>query len=263
MVEEKSVSEEIFYSFQMDDNSIAGMTYKSAGNFCPDGSNGEAFELAEKALRITDFYSAVSDKFIVMRAEKHGDEVICFPDNSMLKTTQLFCDGVIYRGTGAVIFFPGGCPAISFRDTEADLSGILHAGWKPTTKGIVEKFLNKWEMAGGKSQDTMIKFLPSICDKCLTYESEYFYSVVAPEIHTLLSDKKITDKFYYYSPDNKEIHFLLNFLVIYLLEKSGYNGISVFPECTCGDGKHRKYWCYRHNDEGEEKHRNAAFIITI
>lgn len=255
----ETVSEEIFYSFQMDDKSIAGMTYKNAGNFYPNNSN-ETFELAEKTLRITDFYSAVSDKFIVMNDGKRSDEVICFSDNSMLKTTQLFCDGVIHRGTGAVIFFPGGCPAISFRDTRADLSGMLHAGWKPITKGIVEKFLNKWQMAGGKSQNTAIKFLPSICDECLTYESEYFHSVVAQKIHTLLNDKKIADKFYY-SRDNKKIHFLLNFLIVHLLEKNGYNGILAFPECTCG--KHQKYWCYRHDDEGEKKHRNAAFIITI
>lgn len=254
----ETVSEEIFYSFQMDDKSIAGMTYKNAGNFYPDGSNGKAFELAKKALEITCFYSAVSDKLIIMRAEKHGDEVICFPDNSMLKTTQLFCDGVIYRGTGAVIFFPGGCPGISFRDTQANLSGMLHGGWKPITKGIVKKFLNEWQIAGGKPENTKIKFLPSICEKCLTYESEYFYSVVAPEIRTLLNDKKIADKFY--NRDNKKIHFLLNFLVVYLLEKSGYNGISAFPECTCD--KHQKYWCYRH-DDGKEKRRNAAFIITI
>lgn len=255
----ETVSEEIFfYSFRMDDKSIAGMTYKNAGNFYPNGSNGKAFELAEKTLRITDFYSAVSDKFIVMRAERHGDEVICFSDNSTLKTIELFCDGIIYRETGAVIFFPGGCPAISFRDTEANLSGMLHAGWKPTTKGIVEKFLNEWRVAGGKPQNTKIKFLAAICEQCLTYEDEYFYSVIAPEIQALLNNKKIADKFYY-SRDNKKIHFMLNFLVVYLLEKNGYR-ISELPECTCD--KHQKYWCYRHDDKDGKKYRNAAFIIT-
>jgi copper oxidase (laccase) domain-containing protein len=264
MAEENSVSEEMFYSFRMDDKSIAGMTRKNAGNFYSDGSSEKTFELAKKVLEITGFYSAVSDKFVVMRAEKHGDEVIYFPNNSMLKTTQLFCDGVIYRGIGATIFFPGGCPAISFRDIEANLSGMLHGGWKPITKGIVKKFLDKWEVIGGKPQNTAIKFLPSICDQCLEYESEYFYSILYPNIQALLNNRKIADKFHY-SRDNKKIHFLLNFLIVYLLEKSGYNKISAFPECTCGNdnGKHQKYWCYRHDDKDGEKYRNSAFIITL
>lgn len=254
----ETVSEERFYSFQMDENTTAGMTYKNAGNFYPNSSNEKAFELAEKALKITGFYPDVSDKLIIMRAKNHSDEVICFPDNSMLKTTQLFCDGVIYRGAGAVIFFPGGCPAISFRDIKANLSGMLHGGWKPITKGIIKKFLNEWQKAGGKPENTKIKFLPAICDRCLTYENEYFYSVVYPSLLELLKEKTV---YCLYSHNDKKIYFHLNFLIEYLLRKNGYEGISSLSECTCG--YHQKYWCYRHNDKGKEKYRNSAFIITL
>ena len=69
-------------------NPLAGIWPIKTLVILSDGSNGKAFELAKKALEITCFYSAVSDKLIKWEAEKHGDQVICFPDNSKLKTTR-------------------------------------------------------------------------------------------------------------------------------------------------------------------------------
>ncbi|MDP3014949.1 MAG: laccase domain-containing protein [bacterium] len=258
-IKEESVLEEKFCSFQIDGNATVGMTHKNSGNFYPNGSSKKAFELAKKVLEITGFYSAVSDKLIIMRAEKHGDRITYFPNNFKTGTTQRFCDGVIYRGAGAAIFFPGGCPAIAFRNEKTNISGLLHGGWKSITQDIVERFFSLWENAGGRKETTQIIFLPSTCGNCLKYENDgydYFLKTVYPAIKAMRPDDN--DRFIHTA--DHSINFNLIGLICELFMEKGYKKINEIGECVCCSGK---YWCYYHDDKNGVKHRNAAFITTL
>ncbi|MEK9154954.1 MAG: laccase domain-containing protein [Patescibacteria group bacterium] len=267
MIRKSSISEEDFFSFKLTEKSICGMTYKSAGNFWHEYSSEKSFEFAKKVLELTGFdLLYLFNRLIVMRAETHSDKVICFSKPNNLRTNEFFGDGAIYYGPGAAVFFPGGCPAIAFRDEEANLSGLLHGGWKPITQGILEKFLKQWEKSGGKSHKTLIKFLPSICPQCLIYERKYFVSKIVPHLVTLLGNE-ITAQDFYSHVRNKarhrnETNFYLDFLIERILRVSGYQNLELSSECTCCSEKGGKYWCYRHDDNKEKRYRSAAFLIT-
>ena len=246
--------------FRKSNGLIIGMTTQEAGNFYPNGSSIKAIELAEKTIRLVD-YPKFSN-LIVMRAERHGNSVINL--SSLADTVgivEFFCDGVIYKGPGAAVFFPGGCPAIAFYDPEKNLFGLIHGGWQPMIKGIIKKFLAEWEISGGKKERTKIQFLPSICESCLIYDDPYFNSTIFPKLVELFGNKKSAKDFF--TSVRKKTHFQLNFLIEHLIRRDGYNNISILParkNCTCcGDNT---YWCYRHHDNGNEKYRNAAFIIA-
>ena len=62
----------LFNQFDINDNALAGMTLKSAGNFFPE-NNEEACANAEKALRLTGF-SYLFNNAAIMRAA-HGKKV--------------------------------------------------------------------------------------------------------------------------------------------------------------------------------------------
>ncbi|MEK7075801.1 MAG: laccase domain-containing protein [Patescibacteria group bacterium] len=250
--------EKSFYSLQMDKNTTTGMTHKNTGNFYPGSLFAKAFEAADRALTISDINQPIIGVgYVVMQAE-HGNNVWFFEKLNRSESHQIFCDGVIYRGTGAAIFFPGGCPAIAFRDEEVNISGLLHGGWKSVTQNIVKNFFSLWENAGGTKKTTQIVFLPSTCGNCLKYENDgydYFLKTVYPIIEAM----RPNDNGRFIHTIDHSINFNLISLIRKLFTEKGYKKINEMNECVCCSGK---YWCYYHDDKNGVKHRNAAFIAT-
>ena len=233
---------------QFDDRFFAGMTLRSAGNFYPDGSFNKAFKAAGKILKLSGFNQIGC---IIMRAEEHSNNIWFFEKIKRNEFYQVFCDGVIYRDAGAAVFFPGGCPAIVFRDEKTGISGMLHGGWMAVARRVIENFLRKWEDIGGSPDTTQIKFLPSICANCLTFDADYFKKVsAAMASHDLnMFVRKINEQY---------LSFDLSKFIEILLNRFGYD-VKNDAVCVCCSGNH---WCYRCDDKNGAKHRNAAFIIT-
>ncbi len=245
----------LFSQFDVSNKVLAGMTLKGAGNFSPNSSFAEAFKMADMALTISGFNQV---GYVVMRAENHGDDVWFFEKLKKNKSTQVFCDGVIYYGPGSAIFFPGGCPTIILCDEKANISGLLHGGWKSITQNIVDRFLTLWENVSGRKETTQIVFLPSMCGDCLKYEKDgynYFLKTVYPIIKVMRPNDN--DQFIHI--ENRSINFNLVGLIRELFTEKGYKKINDTGECVCCSGK---YWCYSRDDKNGIKYRNAAFIIT-
>ncbi|PIV10121.1 hypothetical protein COS33_00285 [Candidatus Wolfebacteria bacterium CG02_land_8_20_14_3_00_37_12] len=233
---------------QLGGNSFAGMTLRVAGNFYPDGSFDKAFEVADRALAISGFNQT---EYIIMRVEEHGNNIWFFEEIKKREAYQIFCDGVIYRGTGAAVFFPGGCPAIAFHDEAIGISGMLHGGWKSIAQGVVKNFLHKWEDAGGLPNTTQIEFLPSICSNCLKFDNDYFKKVSAAmaPIKAYMFARRRNERY---------VSFNLLKLIEILINGFGYK-VENNTDCVCCSGNH---WCYRCDDKNGRKYRNAAFIIS-
>ena len=236
----------LFNQFDINDNALAGMTLKSAGNFFPE-NNEEACANAEKALRLTGF-SYLFNNAAIMRAA-HGKKV--FFSDDKFKPLQYFCDGIIYHGRGAIVCFPGGCPIVAFRDKKSNISGILHGSWKAVASMVIESFLRKWELFGGNPETTIVNFLPATCESGLVFDNVYFQNIVRGMPYDINLFVKQINKNY--------VSFSLAMFIKQILNRHGYVA-KINKDCVCcGD----KFWFYRRDDKNGFKYRNAAFIITV
>jgi copper oxidase (laccase) domain-containing protein len=258
----KKKREVVFKQFGVD-NSLAGMTTQVAGNFCINGSWERGFEKLDALLKITGF-----NKFgnIIMRAETHSNNIWFFEDLKNNESTQVVCDGVIYRGQGTAVFFPGGCPAIAFRDRKANLSGLLHGGWKSIAQGIVDNFLREWENAGGHKKNTQIIFLPATCREGAVYGREgydYFLKTIYPTIATMRPNdySRFINIVKGYKGHRDYATFDLLRLNCFLLMEKGYKKMKEIGGCVCCNNK---FWFYDRDDKNKNgvKYRNAAFIVS-
>lgn len=252
MIETIRMEEKYFFA-KLGEETITGMTFRNAGNFFPR-TNEMAFQFSRKVLEITNYYY-LKNRILIMRSKDAKMEVI-FMKEPTIKTQQLFHEAIIYRGKGAAVFFPGGCPGIIFHDEKANLSGLFHGGWRQVANGIIDRFLEIWERTNGSRAWTKIKILPGICEKCLNFDKQYYANFIEPVIKHLL----IQESEHQFIKNNKErIGMNLIGLIEFHLKQKGYVQIRKSHECTCCSGK---YWCYRCDDKDGKKYRNAAFIIT-
>ena len=247
--------EKKFIITRISEETIAGMTLKNAGNFYPE-TNDAAFESSNKILKIIGYdVDYLNKRRLIMRSKGAKPEVV-FLKQPEVKTKLLFYEGIIYRGNGALIFFPGGCPGIVFRDDNANISGLLHGGWRIITQGIIEKFLKQWETCGGKWTTTKIKSLPSICVDCLTFDQNYFSNIVWPALKPVIPEKFDRDKIVKNIGGRMGLD--ITAIIDYLITKKGYY-VDNIALCTCHI---KNFWCYRCDDKNGKKYRSGVFLVT-
>lgn len=274
-----------FFSISLTDNSVAGITFKSAGNFHINESRNKALNNAKRLLSDIGIIGDVINESIpvvVMGAHKHTDKVLYFEKQKKSFSSEEksfetladyeICDGIIFKGKGIGIFYPGGCAPVVLRDQKADLTGIIHCGWKPVAQGIIDKFFALWEKKGGNPINTELTLLPNICHKCLEYDTIYFYEKIFPHIINLFKSKnvqkpaKTAKEFCIDISEKNKTLFMVPMLVEHLLYRRCYYELSKFNECICGKNcankKDSRYWCYRHDDTITNKYRGAVFAIT-
>lgn len=247
----ESMMKEFGY-FKLFDEMVAGMTFKNTGNFAVEDF-GEKYRNIAKEVGLEN-----APPLITILANKHTNRVLPFIEK-IEPPYEYICDGIIYKGSGAAVFFPGGCLPVAFRDMENNLSGLLHVSVQTISKDIISIFLKKWKSAGGNPSRTRVFFLPAICDDCLNYEVKYFQEKIFPEIKPAIDSTHLSQiNFINYEKG----FFYLNLIKLAkeLIKKQDYDLISLSNECTCCN--HNRYWCYRHHDNDRQKFRNAAFIIT-
>ena len=248
--------EEKFIFTRISKETIAGTTLKNAGNFYPK-TNDAAFESSNKILKMIGYdIDYLNKRRLIMINKADTKPEIIFLKKPEVKTKLLFYEGIIFRGIGALMFFPGGCPGIVFRDDDADLSGLFHGGWRIITQGIIEQFIKQWETCGGKWATTRIKILPGICVDCLTFDQDYFSNIVWPALKPIIPDKLDRDKIV--KKISEKIGLNLITIIDYLITKKGYY-VSSITLCTCHI---KNFWCYRCDDKKEKKYRNGVFLVT-
>ncbi|MEK7636040.1 MAG: laccase domain-containing protein [Patescibacteria group bacterium] len=248
--------EKKFIITKISEETIAGMTLKNAGNFYPK-TNDAAFESSNKILKIIGYdIDYLNKRKLIMINKADIRPEIVFLKQPEVKTKLLFYEGIIYRGNGALMFFPGGCPGIVFRDDNANLSGLFHGGWRIIAQGIIEQFLKQWETCGGKWTTTRIKILPGICVDCLTFDQDFFSNIVWPMLKPIipkeLAKESIVKKI------DRKIGLDLVAIIDYLITKKGYYVDSI-TLCTCHI---KNFWCYRCDDKNGKKYRNGVFLVT-
>ena len=242
--------EKDFLMYQLSNETIAGMTFKSAGNY---QTKDRIFSL--DILQYFQLYKSVQlkNRLITIHNSTYGK--VSFFKEAITPPPLISADGIIYRGIGGVIFFPGGCPIIAFANTKANLSGIMHVSWKSLGAGIINNFIDLWEKCGGKIIETKIQILPAMCKECLNFPKEYYQNAIAPTIRHSFPEEIISQ---FTKNNEKKIELDLIGLIQFALKQKGYLAKKAH-ECTCCS---KKYWRYLCDDRNGKKHRNAAFVLT-
>ena len=250
---------EKFFNTRLGEETITGMTFRNAGNFYPQ-SNDAAFRLKDEILKMIGYnIPYIQDRTLIMINKSDTKTETIFIKQPQLKTQLIFREAIIHRGMGAIMFFPGGCPGVVFRDDKANISGLLHGGWRIVADGIIENFLKSWQSAGGKEIWTKIKILPCICQNCLKFDQQYFLSTLLPTLKPLIPNGAHMNQFT--KLIGSKVGLDLKSLVRCLITSYGYylNADDILHDCTCHNSK---FWCYRCDDKNGKKYRNAVFVIT-
>lgn len=251
--------EEKYFFTKLGEETIAGMTFRNAGNFYPQ-SNGAVFKAKDEILKMINCdIPYIQNRTLIMINKSNTKTETIFIKQPQLKTQLVFREAIIYRGRGAIMFFPGGCPGVVFHDEKANLSGLLHGGWRIVADGIIENFLRNWRLYGGKEIWTRIKILPSICQNCLKFDQQYFLSAVLPVLGPLIPNGTHMNKFT--KLIGSKVGFDLQSLISSIITSYGYylNIDDVISNCTCHNNE---FWCYRCDDKDGKKYRNGVFLIT-
>ena len=189
-----------------------------------------------------------------MDARNHTGHVFAWPEEKPPHAEKV-CDGVIWSHEGMAICFPGGCPILTFVDEEKNLFGILHCSWKTIGQRIITNFNTTWLFNGGRPKNTSVRFLPAICQDCLTFDLRYWEKEVRDPLEWT---GVCLEEFSQMKEDR--IGLSLARLSTSILQGCGYTRIENDGVCTCCSGE---YWCYRHHDvPGGERFRNAAFLLV-
>lgn len=131
------------------------------------------------------------------------------------------------------------CVPILFMDTENEVIGAIHAGWKGALAGIVESTMDVLLEIGGDPFTTLAAIGPCISQK---------FFEVGPEVETAFLAKHPENK-QFFKKDAGSLFFDLAGYVKHILEKTGIKEVEVLPYDTyrqedqffsCRRSTHRK-----------------------
>ena len=233
----------------------AGITKKILGNFTPKENPLDLLASLHplfSTLKAIGLEPQGLSNFNIMMAQ-HGSEVVITRGEAGGRI--YLGDAIIFKGPGITTYFPGGCPTVCFRDDSANLTGIIHAGWRSISQLIIPKFIADWVCESGTARNTKITLLPNIGPCCLSYRQEAFRKEILPELErsSFLRPEE------YAKPGGQGVRLNLSRIIQATLGNLGYY-IPPFPEdCICCSGD---YHCYRCDDQNGQKYRNAAFVLA-
>jgi len=198
---------------------------------------------------INNFFSQtnVLVNLVIMIADQHNGIITTINDQSETKHIKT-CDGVIFHGKGAAVFFPADCPAVVWHDPQANITGLLHVSRKNLASDIIVRFADQWRGQGGNYDSTIAGLLPCICANCLNYPEQEFKEKIRRGIDIPLDE--------YTSLKNGRVYFNLRQLVIDEVQRQA-NRVIIKTTCTCCSPDIR-YWSHRRGNH----QRGAALVVN-
>lgn len=184
----------------------------------------------------------------------HGNEVIVVEDQlsrEKNKVSSLPGDGLVTAlREVTLIMFSADCPILFFFDTEKEVVGLAHAGWKGTVRGIgMEMVKTMEEFFNSQSKDILVGISPAIGSCCYEVGEE-----VIEKLSGVLENWSLT------CYPNSQGKWMLNLKEANasLLEKAGIrrDNITLSTHCTCCNPS--LFYSYRRSRGG--KGRMISFI---
>lgn len=183
--------EKIFPKYIFPQNVYSGITLKNAQNFPPFGffiSKGDLLTEEEVELnrKILSEDLGFNRDNMVFQKQVHGDKV-----NIVKSLTPIYeSDGLITNEKGTVLVLSlADCCGILLYDSEKDVIGAIHAGWKGAKNKIVQKGISKM-VEDFDSNPRNIKCWITPCAGAQDYEVGYDVAQFFPDNITIKSENK-------------------------------------------------------------------------
>lgn len=188
---------------------------------------------------------------IVALKQVHGEEVLIFNGEKPQDLWYREGDAILTQTPGyALAVFTADCLPIMILDPRREAVGIIHAGWRGTSKGIILKAIKKMQnIFQSQVDDIQIAIGPGICAKCLEVDEpvkKEFIRAGIPWEEVALEKEKGKWMLDIYKA---------NFLWI---KAGGIKEANIFTLVACPACQNEDYYSYR--VEGKKSGRMINFI---
>lgn len=190
----------------------------------------------------------------VVGEQVHGTNVVWVNEEDggrgvrELETAIPEVDGLLTQSSLGLMAFFADCVPLFFYYPDLKAIGIAHAGWKGTALKIAEKVMERFEKAGGRSENAWVAIGPGIGPCCYTVDER-----VANQFR--LNYKKTP-----FLHPQEDSHYLLDLWeanrTLFLEKGVRPENIDVAAICTADNPK----WFFSHRREGAQTGRMAGWI---
>lgn len=204
------------------------------------------------------------DKNSVCKARQdHTDNILILTDENkekyeFEKLNDEAIDGYITNSKNiSIMVVTADCNAIILYDKKNNAVGVVHSGWKGTTKKIYLKAIDMMkEEYGTQEEDLIVCVSPSILQCCFSSEDEKFKKI--------FTDIWEDEENYIYYENEKRFHIDLSYVITKDLLEKGVDKDNIhFSEiCTCCN--YEDFYSFRHKTmTGEEDYSLMATVVKL
>ncbi len=184
-------------------------------------------------------FVGLSPNKIVIPNQVHSANIAVVHDHALPIDT----DGIVTTKPGLVLTIQvADCIPVYFADPKKRIIGLVHAGWRGISKGILLEAVNQFKALGSRISPVKVLFGPSIRQCCFEVKNDVLHHFPVACIHN----------------DNRNRYWIdLQLYATQQLVKSGIHisNISNDSQCTCHNNEYQSY-----RRDGEKAGRMIAVM---
>ena len=151
-------------------------------------------------------------------------------------------DAVVTATPGlALTILTADCQPVLFADSDANVIGAAHAGWRGALDGILEATLDAMEALGARRDNTIAVIGPTI--------SQHAYEVGPEFLDNFIADSSNNTRFFVNGQDDR-MHFDLPAFGLHRLRQAGIGKAEWTHHCTYSDPD--RFFSYRRSTHANE-----------
>ena len=151
-------------------------------------------------------------------------------------------DAVVTATPGlALTILTADCQPVLFADTDANVIGAAHAGWRGALDGVLEETLDAMEALGAKRENTVAVIGPSISQRAYEVGPEFLDEFIADSPENLQ---------FFANGDGDRLQFDLPAFGLHRLRQAGVGQAEWTRHCTYSDPD--RFYSYRRSTHAKE-----------
>jgi len=222
--------------------------YKSLN--CGIGSNDKKNDV-KKNLEIVKKNIGCNFNGLILNKQIHGNRIIHIKDHKLLKKKS--ADALITKKTYLALgILTADCVPVLLCDPKKKIIAAIHAGWKGTIKGIIEKMIKKFIFLGSVKKNIIVSIGPCLAQK--NYE-------VGEEFFKIFTKKRINSKFFKKIKNKKKYLFDLRAFIDFKLKRLNIKNIDHIKKDTFADKNN--FFSYRRSKKNNEKDYGRCISVIM